>query len=159
MNRMIRSGVMPDFDFLNPGLRNFQKMKIFFSSIWLFLLAKCMFSRVLNRMESTSLKWKMCSFWVIRFLKSQIYKLYMYRWKWNYTKTKLFLLKWCWFHSIRHPQNHTFSHSEQLNWWKKNRNFLWNFSKSRVQNIKIWHNSWPNHQIQLKFGLHMHKTI
>ena len=150
---------MPDFDFLNPGLRNFQKMKIFFSSIWLFLLAKCMFSRVLNRMESTSLKWKMCSFWVIRFLKSQIYKLYMYRWKWNYTKTKLFLLKWCWFHSIRHPRNHTFSHSEQLNWWKKNRNFLWNFSKSRIQNIKIWHNSWPNHQIQLKFGLHMHKTI
>ena len=121
----------PDFGFLNP----FQKIKIFSSSIWLFLLAKCMFSRVLNRMESTSLKWKMFSFWVIRFLKSLIYILYMYLWKWNYTKTKQFLPKRSWFHSIQHPQKHIFSHLEQPNWWKKNLEFL-KISKSRIQNIK-----------------------
>ena len=41
---------------LNPGLVNFKKLYILFLSICLFLVAKCMFLRVLNRMESTSLK-------------------------------------------------------------------------------------------------------
>ena len=94
-----------------------------------------MFLRVLNRIQSTSPKWKIFSFWVIRFLKSLIYILYMYLWKWNYTKTKQFLPKRSWFHSIQHPQKHIFSHLEQPNWWKKNLEFL-KISKSRIQNIK-----------------------
>ena len=61
--------------------------------------------------------------------------LYMYLWKWNYTKTKQFLPKRSWFHSIQHPQKHIFSHLEQPNWWKKNLEFL-KISKSRIQNIK-----------------------